>query len=310
MPVGWSILDYLMVLRPTLMIPVWTMVLAGYLRGSSAGIIPEFILIPTGSLLHTLILYSMLMGFVYVLNQITDVESDMANEKLYLVAEGHVSRSILMAEMSLLILISGVMATARYGLKSIYICLWGFSLLMGVLYSVRPFRLKGRPFLDLISNAFGYGCIAFGMGWVSASGYSGGMWIKSLPYFLCVGSTFVNTTLLDIKGDQAVGDRTTGVVLGLRRSCWLSLSLLLAALISALWLRDLIPASASIISLPFFIRMVLNPELSTISSATKFGITSLSMIVGIFVPMYIVWLFVILFFVRWYYRGRFGIRYP
>lgn len=307
---GWSTLDYLMVLRPTLMIPVWTMLLAGYLRASSVGAIPNFILIPPGPLLYTLLLFSMLMGFVYVLNQMTDVQSDVENEKLYLVAEGHVTRSILIAEMTLLILISGAMATMRYGLRSVYIRLWLLSALMGLLYSVKPFRLKGKPFLDLLSNAFGYGCLAFGIGWVSASGYSGGMWLRSLPYFLCVASTFVNTTLLDVKGDQAVGDRTTGVVLGLRGSCRLSLFLLLAALISALWLRDLIPASASVVSLPFFIRMALNPEPSSISSATKFGITSFSMIVGIFVPLYIIWLFAILFFVRWYYRGRFGIRYP
>ncbi|HID57309.1 TPA: hypothetical protein EYP37_12315 [Candidatus Poribacteria bacterium] len=307
---GWSTLDYLMVLRPTLMIPVWTMLLAGYLRASSVGAIPNFILIPPGPLLYTLLLFSMLMGFVYVLNQMTDVQSDVENEKLYLVAEGHVTRSILIAEMTLLILISGAMATMRYGLRSVYIRLWLLSALMGLLYSVKPFRLKGKPFLDLLSNAFGYGCLAFGIGWVSASGYSGGMWLRSLPYFLCVASTFVNTTLLDVKGDQAVGDRTTGVVLGLRGSCRLSLFLLLAALISALWLRDLIPASASVVSLPFFIRMALNPEPSSISSATKFGITSFSMIVGIFVPLYIIWLFAILFFVRCYYRGRFGIRYP
>jgi 4-hydroxybenzoate polyprenyltransferase len=286
------------------------MVLAGYLRGRSGGIIPGFILSPSHLPLYSLLLYTMLMGFIYALNQMTDVESDAANEKLYLVADGYVGRMALMIEMSLLLLASGAMAVARYGVRSAYLKLWIFSVIMGILYSVRPFRLKGKPFLDLFSNALGYGCIAFGIGWLSGSGYSHDIWRRSIPYFLCVGATFVNTTLLDVKGDQAVGDRTVGVVLGLKRSCRLSLALLIAAAISALYLKDIVVTSATLISLPFFVRMVSKLDLSAVSSATRWGITSISLIIGIFIPMYILWLFMLLFFVRWYYRVRFGIRYP
>jgi 4-hydroxybenzoate polyprenyltransferase len=170
--------------------------------------------------------------------------------------------------------------------------------------------LKGRPILDLLANSVGYGCVAFGIGWLALNPYSGTIWLKSIPYCLCIGATFVNTTLLDIKGDELVGDRTTGVMLGFRASCWLSLILLTMSLASAILLRNLLILAAALVSLPFFVRTIFRTNPATVSMATKVGIISLSLAVGFFVPLYIMILAIVILLVSWYYRVRFGIIYP
>ena len=85
-------LDSVAVLRPTLLFPVWTLVLLGYHHGST---MPEA---PTASqplrLWTTLCLYALLIGPVYIVNQITDRETDAVNNKLYLVARGYVKLTV------------------------------------------------------------------------------------------------------------------------------------------------------------------------------------------------------------------------
>ena len=96
-------LDYIAILRPLLLIPGWTMLLLGYykgLGGESAGQ-HSFLLIgnmhiilrPDSDLLITLLLYSLLMGAGYILNQLSDSRTDEINSKLYLVAQGHIRKS-------------------------------------------------------------------------------------------------------------------------------------------------------------------------------------------------------------------------
>lgn len=307
---SWAALDYLMVLRPTLFIPLWSLMLAGYLRAATDGPLPPFILKPPAPLLLGIAPLSMLMGFVHILNQIADVESDAANKKLYLVAGGYVRMKFLVLEMALLMAGAWAAAWLAYRGDPLPPIILAASAALGVIYSVRPIRLKGRPFLDLLANAFGYGVLAFGMGWLAAGRGAEGMWIGSIPYFLSVGSIFVNTTLPDLKGDLASGDRTIGAVLGMRGSMILSSALLGCALASGAALRDPIALGAVLISLPAHVKMVASRSVPSILAANKWGVLSLSIAVGIFAPVYLLWLAFIILMTRLYYKHRFGIKYP
>ncbi|HGJ65085.1 TPA: hypothetical protein ENS27_06815, partial [bacterium] len=92
-------LDYIAILRPLLLIPGWTMVLLGYYRGIKGSLTAQIDLPIIGNigiilnlpkeLLITLFLYSLLMGAVYILNQITDSQTDEINDKLYLIPHGY-----------------------------------------------------------------------------------------------------------------------------------------------------------------------------------------------------------------------------
>jgi 4-hydroxybenzoate polyprenyltransferase len=281
----------------------------------------------------------MLMGAVYIINQISDRETDETNKKLYLVAQGYVKLSLLKLEVAFLLIAAVVWAIGWFGDNLSYLILialsvaflliaavvWAIgwfgdnlsylilialSVVLGATYSVRPFRLKGKPFLDLFANAIGYGGIAFLIGWRTVAPLDTYALLRTIPYILCVGAAFVNTTLPDLKGDQAYGDRTTGVILGVRRSCQLSIFLLAGAILSAWWLKDVIPLITGLFCLPLFVYMNFRRHRSVIILATRAGILILSLITCVLIPYYFILFAGSLFFVRWYYSARFGIKYP
>lgn len=313
-------LDYVIVLRPTLLFPVWTLVLLGYYHGSSEtayrvkiGLVHAELPIHlqlNSQLLGTISLYSMLMGATYIVNQISDRETDEANDKLYLVARGDVKLPILKLEVGLLLAASVAWAIAWFHDNPGYLILIAVSIVLGLIYSLKPLRLKGRPILDLLANAGGYGCIAVLVGWSTTAQIGIAAFARTLPYVCCVGAAFINTTLPDLNGDSAYGDRTTGVLLGVRRSCQLSLLLIVAAILSAWWAGDVIALITGILCLPFFVYMNFVPTRPVIILTTRIGILILSLITCIIVPPYLILFGCTLLLVRWYYAVRFGIKYP
>jgi len=314
--------DYLAVIRPTLLLPGWTMVLLGYYhRLLHSGIALKhspFILNPDTEIWKTLLLYSMLMSSAYIVNQITDAKTDDINNKLYLVAQGHVKPKLIKIE-SIILLFGGILlAFYWFTTNRFYLILIIMSIILGMMYSVPPVRLKGKPFLDLLSNALGFGFIAFAVGWTTSSKFLMQslnesfmlLFTSALPYIFCVGAVFVNTTLLDLKGDERAGDKTVGIVLGVKKSCFLSTLLLITALVLSIMLKDYVALIVSLLCLPVFIYMTLTRKFSAIAVATKLGILSLALSVFILIPYYLPLLVGTLLAVKYYYFKRFGIKYP
>lgn len=296
--------DYLFLLRPTLLIPVWTFLLLGYYRALEE---PRIHLLAGPQFLLAFLLYSALMGGVYILNQIVDRETDRANRKLFLVSEGYVPVKLASLEMILLFVVALALAFRFSFSFFVFVVI---SLGLGVAYSAPPLKLKGRPIWDLLSNSLGYGLVNFGAGWLAVRSLSGEMFLRSIPYVLSVGAVFVNTTIPDIPGDQEAGDRTTGIFLGMKRSLLLSTSLLSLALVSSLLLRDWVCLTASVWSLPLFIRAAVRSDLKSCLQSMRLGAASLVVLAAILFPLYLVLLLVALASMRVYYRYRFGIRYP
>ena len=313
--------DYLIVLRPTLLFPGWTLLLLGYYHGRlhqhetlALTMFPQRESMLAWdfnpSLWRTFILYGMLMGAVYIINQIADRETDARNEKLYLVAQGHVRLNVIKAEAGALLIGAAAWALLGFYQNPSYLVLIGLSIFLGIIYSVPPLRLKGRPILDLLANAIGYGGVAFLVGWAVVAPIDAEAGLKALPYVLCVGAAFVNTTLPDLTGDSAEGVKTTGVWLGWRRSCAFSLMLLCAALLSAWLLRDGIALITGLVCLPFFVHINFTRQTAAIIRATRIGILALTLLACLVFPAYGVVFGGIVLAVRWYYRARFGMTYP
>jgi len=317
-------LDYIAILRPLLLIPGWTMLLLGYykgLGGESAGQ-HSFLLIgnmhiilrPDSDLLITLLLYSLLMGAGYILNQLSDSRTDEINSKLYLVAQGHIRKSNLKIQIGILLSFSIIMAFLKFTLTYAFLVALSFALVS--LYSVPPVRLKGRPILDLLANASGFGFVAFAVGWLSKSSFSMDLVLSCIPYAICISAAFINTTIPDIKGDIQNGDISTGAFLGIRNSCIMSTILVGAVPFISLFLRDYICLTASILSLPFFIYMTVSnwddrsPKIRTIILATKVSLLVLSILIAVFIPLYFALLVFTILLMKVYYQIRFGISYP
>lgn len=298
--------DYLFILRPLILIPCWNFLLIGtYLAQQKRGFTPDILL--------GLVIYTALMGGVYILNQITDRESDRINKKLFLLSEGYVPVRYAYIEMILLWVVAILLALKFSYLFLIFI---GISLLLGVLYSLPPVKLKGKPLLDTLSNGFGYGVINFAVGWLLVRSFDMAMFIKFVPYFLSISAVFINTTIVDIEGDRKAGEKTTAIFLGKQVSFICSTVLMAAAILTAYMMKDLVCLIPAALSFPLFVygavysllRNEQNRKL-TIASFRLPGLLFTLVTVYLF-PLYSIVLLVVFFGMRLYYKKRFRINYP
>lgn len=253
---------------------------------------------------NSLISYSLLASAIYVFNQIFDIESDRRNKKLFLLPEGIISVSTAWVCFSILV---GVSFITGIFIGKDYLILWVMSAGMGVLYSLPPLLLKGRPFLDLISNSFGYGLIAFliGFGTISRDGL-----LHSLPYIFAIGAAFLHTTIPDIEGDRSMGEVTTGAFLGAFRTSLLAFILLLLAVFLSILLKDPFAGLISLISIPGFILAITKSSGERSKKAYRIGVYGLGLLIALRFPPLLLLGFLTLLTLRIYYRYRFNLSYP
>jgi 1,4-dihydroxy-2-naphthoate octaprenyltransferase len=106
------------------------------------------------------------------------------------------------------------------------------ALALSLFYSLPPLRLCARPVFDLLSNALGYGGVAFAVGFATVSPDHVSAWMRALPYVFLVGATFLHTTILDVDGDRRSGKISTTVKIGVG---WSALWSVLMAAAGAGW---------------------------------------------------------------------------
>jgi len=301
-----KVLDLIFLLRPTILVPVWTFLFLGYFWGSKSNFLAvEFS--PSRNFWVVFVSYTLLMGGSYIINQIWDKESDRINKKLFLLSEGIISINL---AIFWLLLTLGVSLYLSIKIGGNFVILWSISLVMGVLYSTPPFKFKGRPLLDLLSNALGYGFINFLVGWTCVAPLSAESYLHSLPYIFMVGAVFLNTTVPDIPGDKEAGEITTGVFLGVRGTTLLALVFIAVALILGILFRDPFTIVASVVSTPFFLNALLSPSDLSVKLSYRIGGGSLVLLVSLRYILFLIILIFVYFSLKFYYRFRFGLDYP
>ncbi|MEO0107354.1 MAG: UbiA family prenyltransferase [candidate division WOR-3 bacterium] len=301
-----NIFDYFFVLRPLILIPVWNFFLIG-----------NYVALPenrfTLKALLGLLIYSMMMGGVYILNQITDIETDRINRKLFILSENYIPLKNAYIEMFLLWCLS-LFFSWFFGLSFFVLIL--ISLTIGIFYSLPPIKLKGRPLLDTLSNGFGYGMLNFVAGWLMQKPFEWQTFAIFLPYFFSICAVFINTTTVDIEGDKKSGEITTSVFLGEELSYTLSTILLLLGVIFSIINKDLICLIPSAISLPLFLFVAIyyfkNKIVNRKFTIISFRLPGLifTIITCIFYPGLIPLLIVLIVGMRIYYKKRFNLNYP
>jgi 4-hydroxybenzoate polyprenyltransferase len=293
-------LDYLFVIRPVLMPPVWTILLLGHHRSaalSGQSDLPGLILL----------LVTFLVGAVYLLNQIYDVEPDRMNRKLFFLAEGYISKKNAIFQTVLLNLISIIPAyliSLELGL------LFTLGFLFGFFYSAPPFSFKGTPVGGFLCNVFAHGNLAFLMGWSMNLTLSGKSILFSLPYMFAVGAVYLNTTIPDMEGDKRSGKITLAVKWGKKVIVVVSCILVLLAMIISFFIKDSPFFIASALVFPFFLFGALTKKGKNIALSTKLSILSLSIAAGLFYPWYFAVLILGFAGTRLYYKARFNYDYP
>lgn len=301
-----KLFDYLFLLRPLILIPVWNFLLIGsYLARGHGGF--------TRDILIGLLLYTCIMGGVYILNQIMDRDTDQTNRKLFLISEGHIPVAHAYIEMSLLWII-GIVLSLLYG--SIFVVAVVISLVLGVLYSLPPVKLKGKPILDMLANGFGYGMINCMIGWLLVSSYSTDMFSRFFPYVLSISGVFVNTAIVDMEGDKQAGEHTTAVLLGIPASYILSALCMAGAILWAYVNRDLVCLIPALMSFPLFVYVLVDATRNhrvnrklTIASFRLPGLLFTLMTVYLY-PLYAVFLIALVITMKIYFKKRFNMAYP
>ncbi|MDZ7859271.1 MAG: UbiA family prenyltransferase [Candidatus Krumholzibacteriota bacterium] len=299
--------DYIFLLRPIILIPVWTFFLLGAYHGADiAGK-------STGNhlLLYGILSFTALLGAVYIINQITDKETDLANNKLFLIPRGIIKVKAAWTETFILILVSFI--TAALLLPGRFIIILILSLMLGLAYSIEPLRFKRRPVLDIASNALGSGILNTLAGWMVVSGRIEG-WEILLPYPLAVASVHLITTIADTEGDRKSKLKTSGVILEQRAGVIISLILMALSVAAAIIVENKTAMYASLFSLPFF----LFPLFSKIKALSekrillpaKISTLIFSIAAGVIFKLYIPYLAAVLLITRVYYKLRFQISYP
>lgn len=114
-------------------------------------------------------------------------------------------------------------------LPSAFQAAYAICLVLSVLYSVPPVRLKARAGADWVINLFGFGFLTPYAGWaLTGNELTAAGRIVLIAFALLFSSFYPLTQLYQLEEDRRRGDRTLSVVLGLDRS--LALALLMAAL--------------------------------------------------------------------------------
>jgi 4-hydroxybenzoate polyprenyltransferase len=305
-------LDLFFLLRPPMLIPVWAFFLAGYWRSQRLIVSETFCFVKEVLFLRSnfwisFILFSMVLGAVYIVNQIVDRESDRVNKKLFLIPLGIIPVKFA-SFFSILLVIVAFFLGIRYGVE--YMIFLATSLVIGTIYSFPPFRLKGRPVLDILSNAVGYGILAFGIGWITGSDFSAEVFLYSIPYFFAAASVFTISTVLDIEGDREDGAITTGVKFGEKNTLVICFTLLLFSFIFAIIFMDWLLIISSFFSIPLVVLTFIKRKRETVTLFMRGGSYIFIILVGFLFPWFFILLIFLFFLSKFYYRKRFGINYP
>lgn len=300
-----SAADYIFLLRPMILIPVWSF----FLLGAHQAVASSEKDVEITGLIAGFVSFTLLIGAVYIINQITDRESDLRNDKLFLLSRGIITVRAAVTEIialaTLSFVIGLIMMPAAFNIMLI------LSLLLGAAYSIEPLRLKRRWLLDIAANGAGIGFIAPLAGQISAgSGIADPLGLT--PYPLAVASVHLVTTLADIEGDRSCGLRTSGVLMGRHWSVITAVLLMLAALLAAFLSENSIAFYAILFSLPFYLVLAGRdkPAAGRVLLPAKTATLIFAVAAGYAFRLYLPFLAAVILLTRLYYSRRFGISYP
>jgi len=313
-PVFKKILDAVFLLRVPLLVPVWTVLILGWITGNPDAHIGD--IIGSKTLWVNIVGFSLLVASIYVVNQIQDIESDRINGKLFILPQGLISIPFAWT--------IAVLCTAA-GLAVAYAqSMWMFAVflsgaVMGIFYNLPPAVLKNRAVGGVTANIIGHGIITYLVGWLAAKSGQTVTWelfsvglLSSLAAGFANGAVFLASTIPDAPGDSQAGKKTFCVAYGARSTALCALFLCLFALISSLFIENhrWVMALPAALSLWIFIKFALNTKRENAFHSFKWPVVLLSTFVTLFVPIYGALIIFTLVTSRLYYKWRFNIDYP
>lgn len=312
------LLDCFFLLRIPLLVPVWTILLLGWICGSETIKIGGILTGVSALSIEVWVViaaFSLIVASIYVVNQIVDIENDKINHKLFLLPHGFVSVATawtlagLCAAMGLAM---GIFLIKSTTLRVLFV----LSLILGVLYN---YHLKNRPFGGVLANALGHGMLTFLVGWFAVKinspfnfdALAAGL-ISGLAPTFANGAVYLATTIPDSKGDRITGKRTFCVVYGEKKTAFASALLCLAAFFASFFMQYhlWVMAIPSGISLILFLGFAVKTTRESAFKSFKWPVYLLTGFISCIEPEYGVLILITFFSSKAYYKWRFGMNYP
>lgn len=173
----------------------------------------------------------LLNSAVFILNQISDVDTDQLHkDKAHLPISAGSIRSKNAAYLAFFFSLIGIFAALFLGPTFVLLMIGIFG--FGILYSISPFRVKGRPFLDIMIIGIAFGLWAVLAAWVLLTAYPFLSIVPELPLTLLLGPTLFYGgthclhTVADFQADKQAGIKTTAVYLGPKKASRLGILLI------------------------------------------------------------------------------------
>lgn len=301
-----KLLDYFFVLRPMLFFQGWTLTLAGYYVARTDRLdwnIPAEDWFPLFQIFFSTALF---MGWVFIRNQIEDIETDKRNQKLFLISGNHIPLWHAVIEARLLLAFALVCAV---WMGWIFFLLFAAALVLGIFYNERPFRWKNRPILGIFVNVLG-GQLFFIVGWLIRKPLEPTLFLIMLPYILLSVAFYIYTTLFDVHGDEATGKITFSVRFGMRKAAVTGLLFLIAGLATGYYVDDYFISIVILLSLPLCIYLTFKTTCENANKAVKVSLAVFSLGVCVSFPPYLFLMIAFFYFTKVYYKLRFNFNYP
>jgi len=300
-------LDYIFVLRPTLFFPVWTVFLAGYHANTVFDPSRQQAASPINNPILVAGLLTLLMGAVFIFNQLADIESDRKNQKLFFIADGIIEKTRAFIEAMILTCFSlAVIFILDYKLGLIFIVIF---VVTGIMYNFKPFCWKDKPLLGIVVNFCGGWSVA-ASGWIAAGTSSWGFAIHAVPYASGLVAVYLLTTLPDIQGDETAGKITFGVKYGFQLTTYCAAAFELITVVISYLLKDYLLFLPALVALPLFIIAAVSQQMQDTFRAIKLTVLFASLAVCFKFPLYFLVIIATFYFSKWYYRKRFDLDYP
>ena len=117
---------------------------------------------------------------------------------------------------------------------ALFVSIWfalfvSICIILSVIYSSPPLRLKEQPGLDLLTNAMGSGIICTIAGWVIIRPILEFPMLWGIVSFFGVGAIYIPTTIIDFDPDVKKGVKTIATYLGKRKAFYLGWSFVVLA---------------------------------------------------------------------------------
>jgi 4-hydroxybenzoate polyprenyltransferase len=222
----------------------WLYLAGPFLVGYAAFAGPSFSMYFRIEFVYSLLFFLFPANLIlYGLNDISDQDTDAINSKKHEYETTLIARNLPVLQKGLIVSLFAVVPLFLFSSSSVSFVFVFLLLLLFGLYSLPPFRLKARPFLDSFSNvlyiipgvygALLAGCISFDIPFLAAVA-AAWLWSAAMHLF---------SAIPDIAPDKAAGLQTSAVALGEPRSLIVCSGLwCAAAILAGLMLHSLLYA--------------------------------------------------------------------